>query len=426
MSERQFKQTEIGLIPDDWDFDELEKHSKIIMGQSPESVYYNSSGKGTLFLQGIRTFGSFFPTYDTWTTKITKLAKKDSVLLSVRAPVGEVNIANKDLCIGRGLLSIDGENNLFTFYLFKAFKEYVINKETGTVYGSVTRGDMAKLKFPFPKVNEQKSIAKVLYDLDSKIELNEQMNQTLEGIAQALFKRWFVDFDFPNEQGKPYKSSGGKMVWAEELQKEIPLGWEISILRKFVFLERGLSYKGAGLSDVGLPMINLGTVGAEHGFIYSGLKYYTGEFKERNLVKPGEIVIANTDITQNRIVLGSPSFVPLDLGGEKILFTHHIYALRNKSQLPNSYIYHLLQTKNYKNRVHGFAIGTTVLSLPEDAVLDFEFVVPNQGILKLFTKFTNALLEKFNGNIIENRILTQTRDFLLPKLMSGKIRVHNA
>src|SRR3989344_4886046 len=155
----KFKQTEIGMIPEDWKFEELEKHAKIIMGQSPESKYYNLNCEGTPFLQGVRTFGSLHPNYDTWTTKVTKLAKDGSVLLSVRAPVGEVNIADKDVCIGRGLMSIDGKNNLFIFYLFKGFKKYVVNKETGTVYGSVTSGDISKLKLPFPELPEQSAIA---------------------------------------------------------------------------------------------------------------------------------------------------------------------------------------------------------------------------------------------------------------------------
>ena len=228
MHKSKFKETEIGKIPEEWTFEELDKHAKIIMGQSPESDCYNSDGNGTLFLQGIRTFGNLYPKYDTWTTKVTKLAKKDSVLLSVRAPVGEVNFADNDVCIGRGLMSIDGKNNKFIFYLFKAYKDYVMSKETGTVYGSVTRDDISKLQFPFPNSIEQEDIAKILSDLDSKIELNQQMNQTLEAIAQAIFKHWFVDFEFPNEKGKPYKSSDGEMVDSE--LGEIPKGWKVEKL----------------------------------------------------------------------------------------------------------------------------------------------------------------------------------------------------
>ncbi|MBI2448435.1 restriction endonuclease subunit S, partial [Candidatus Microgenomates bacterium] len=185
----QFKETEIGAIPAEWDFDELKNHAEILMGQSPESLYYNESGDGALFLQGVRTFGEKYPTYDTWTTKVTKLAKAGSVLLSVRAPVGEVNIAQNDLCIGRGLMSVNGKNNEFIYQLFKAFNSYIVSKETGTVYGSVTKDDIANIKLPFPQLPEQQEIAEILSSLDDKIELNRQMNKTLESIAQSIFKR---------------------------------------------------------------------------------------------------------------------------------------------------------------------------------------------------------------------------------------------
>ena len=154
----KFKETDIGLIPKEWGFEALEKHASILMGQSPESDFYNQSENGTAFLQGIRTFGEKYPSYDTWTTKVTKLAKSGSVLLSVRAPVGEVNIATRDICIGRGLMAINGKSNEFLFQLFKAYKSYVVGKETGTVYGSVTKDDIAKIKFPFPLEQEQREM----------------------------------------------------------------------------------------------------------------------------------------------------------------------------------------------------------------------------------------------------------------------------
>jgi len=188
----KFKDTDIGLIPEEWEFDSLDNHADVLMGQSPESKFYNNI-EGTPFLQGIRTFGEKYPTYDTYTTKVTKLAPGGSVLLSVRAPVGEVNIADRDVCIGRGLMSINSKNNEFIYQLFKAFKDYVVGKETGTVYGSVTREVIAKLKFPFPPQAEQDKISEILSSIDDKIELNRNINNNLEKIAIYLFKQWFVD-----------------------------------------------------------------------------------------------------------------------------------------------------------------------------------------------------------------------------------------
>ena len=207
---------------------ELGKVSKISMGQSPPSKYYNYEGDGIPFLQGVKTFGNKYPKYDTWVTRPLKIATKGEVLFSVRAPVGEVNIATTDVCIGGGLASISGYDNEFIYYLLKSFGQKVIDRQTGTVFGAVGREILESTKLPIPSQTEQKAIAKILSDLDSKIELNQKMNKTLESIAHAIFKHWFIYFEFPNEEGKPYKSSGGEMV-DSELGK-VPKKWTIKTL----------------------------------------------------------------------------------------------------------------------------------------------------------------------------------------------------
>lgn len=309
----------------------------------------------------------------------------------------------------------------FFYYWMYYYRDFLARIAVGSTVKSLRLNHL--LSFPAPKPNllEQQAIAKVLSDLDSKIELNNQINSNLEAMAQAIFKHWFVDFEFPDEKGNPYKASGGKMI--ESQLQEIPKNWKIAKLGKFIRIERGLSYNGAGLTETGLPMINLGTVGPNGSFVYNGLKFYSGEYKERNLVKAGDIVIANTDITQNREVLGSAIIVPKELGSDKILFTHHIYAVRNDSKLPNIFIYYLFQTHEYRNRARGYATGTTVLALPEDAILNLDFIIPDDITLKHFEALVNPIRAKFSENIIENKKLVSIRDSLLPKLMSGKIRV---
>ncbi|HPM85666.1 MAG TPA: restriction endonuclease subunit S [archaeon] len=415
----KFKQTEIGLIPEDWDFGELEKHSKIIMGQSPESKYYNSNGNGTLFLQGVRTFGLFFPTYDTWTTKITKLAKKDSVLLSVRAPVGEVNIADKELCIGRGLLSINGECNLYIFYLFKAFKDYVINKETGTVYGSVTRGDIAKLKFPFPKVNEQKAIASILSSFDDKIELLEKQNETLEKIGEALFKQWFVNFEFPDENGKPYKSSGGKMIWSEELKKEIPVGLMFVPLSEVTDnILRGFTTEYVEKSG----LINLNQKVNRGGYLdKSNFKYYP-----ENAVVPSEKFAKKWDLLINSLGQGTIGRIHIYLENTtNVVVDQHISIIRANSKLinPQYLYYYLIFNENNAKLMDSISGSTGMLMLNISAVRSFKVLIPGIESLNLFEKQVVSLLEKKGVNNLQIESLKQTRDLLLSKLMGGKIRV---
>ena len=154
----------------------------ITMGQSPKSEYYNSKGDGIPFLQGNRTFGRRYPIFDTYTTFTTKIAKAGDVIMSVRAPVGDLNIAPVDMCLGRGVCGIKMKNgnNDFLFYLLKYYMSQLINKETGTVFGSVNKNDINGLEIDIPKEETvQKKIARYLSLIDDKIEENEKINKNL-------------------------------------------------------------------------------------------------------------------------------------------------------------------------------------------------------------------------------------------------------
>ena len=144
----------------------------INMGQSPKSEFYNNSGNGLPFLQGNRTFGYKYPFYDTYTLQPTKIAKAGDVIMSVRAPVGDLNIITKDICIGRGLCSLRMKNNNqeFLFYLMKYYSRDLINKESGTVFGSINRNDISSLEVDIPEnIETQQKIANILCAIDDKV-----------------------------------------------------------------------------------------------------------------------------------------------------------------------------------------------------------------------------------------------------------------
>jgi len=154
----------------------------VTMGQSPKSEFYNSNGIGLPFLQGNRTFGLKYPTFDTYTTKVTKKAKKGEVIMSVRAPVGDLNITPVDMCLGRGVCSLKMKNgnNSFLFYLMKYIIPQLKMREGGTVFGSVNRDDINNLVVDIPSDSlTQKKIARYLEMLDDKIELNNKINDNL-------------------------------------------------------------------------------------------------------------------------------------------------------------------------------------------------------------------------------------------------------
>ncbi len=176
------------------------------------------------------------------------------------------------------------------------------------------------------------------------------------------------------------------------------------------------------MSTFGTPLINLGNIEKNGGYIEHKIKHYTGEFKTEHVISSKDIVIANTDITQDRLVLGSPALIP-PLDSEEIIFTHHIFAVRNNSNFRKYFLYHLLKTQNYHQHVVGYATGTTVLAISKEAVLDFQFVLPNDDLIKKFDKIASDIQESLFRNNSTIQSLTKIRDIFLPKLMSGQIRM---
>lgn len=218
----------MGVGSNRWVEIKLGEIAQINMGQSPGSKFYNNEKHGYPFLQGNRTFGYRYPHFDTYCTEGKKFVDKGDVLISVMTPVGDTNIANERVCIGRGLASLkinEGVND-FLFYLLKANAGELINRESGTVFGSISKEDISNLMVRIPEsIEDRKRIASILSALDDKIELNRQTNQTLEAIAQAICKEWFINFNFPTSEGKAYRDSGGEMQDSE--LGPIPKGWRV-------------------------------------------------------------------------------------------------------------------------------------------------------------------------------------------------------
>lgn len=169
----------------EWKQCKLSEIADIIMGQSPKSDYYNTEGKGIPFLQGNRTFGMKYPFFDTWTTKVTKEAQAGDVIMSVRAPVGALNITTENVCLGRGVCGLRMKNGRqdFLLYLMKFSMPQLLNKETGTIFGSVNRNDISNLTVLVPEDNVQDMVSHILKNIDDKIENNNKINRNLGLVA---------------------------------------------------------------------------------------------------------------------------------------------------------------------------------------------------------------------------------------------------
>jgi type I restriction enzyme, S subunit len=328
-------------------------------------------------------------------------------------------------------------HSLFLYYLFNSPKgKYLLGTILRQVAVSgITGNDLSNLQIPFPQLELQQAIAHILGTLDDKIELNRKMNNTLEATAKALFKSWFVDFDPVRAKAEGRDTGLPKHIadlfpdsFVDSELGEIPRGWSTKRLGEIFTLDKGLSYKGQYLADNGTPMVNLGCFIGQGKFSDKAVKHYTGEFKSRHIIIPGDIVIANTDITQKREVLGSPAIVPILTNNKEVIFTHHVFAVRFKDDpiLWRTFIFYSLLQDEFRDRAKGFATGTTVLALPRDAILDHELCVPDMRVMRVFNQLIIPFIEKNWSINTESQTLTTLRDTLLPNLISGDLRIKDA
>jgi len=165
----------------------------LTMGQSPKSEYYNFENIGMPFLQGNKDFGFKYPLLEMYTSKVTKVAEKNDILMSVRAPVGDINIAPEKLCIGRGLCSLKMKNsdNTFLYYLLKYYSRVFINNESGTVFGSINKNDISNLIVSIPKeIEDQNKIGQILNQIDTKIEINMKINNNFWFFKDFVMKQF--------------------------------------------------------------------------------------------------------------------------------------------------------------------------------------------------------------------------------------------
>jgi len=225
--------------------------AEIIMGHSPPGFTYNTTGTGMVFFQGVKDFNRRYPSPRVFCSAPSRIAQSGDILFSVRAPIGRINIADRECAIGRGLAIIRCPNATDTHYiefLLQCMESVWSAMDSGgTVFGNATKKDLENLPIRWPSVQERQITSRILCALEDKIELNRRMNQTLEEMTRALFKSWFVDFEpvraKMDGRWRPGKSLPGlpaplydlfpdKLVNSNSKFGSMPESWEIEELGK--------------------------------------------------------------------------------------------------------------------------------------------------------------------------------------------------
>ncbi|MBC7085707.1 MAG: restriction endonuclease subunit S [Methanomethylovorans sp.] len=410
----------------------LAEVAEIIMGQSPPGETYNEIGEGLPFFQGVADFNYRFPTPRVYCTAPSRIAQPSDILLSVRAPIGRVNIADRECAIGRGLCIIracDPANARYLEFALRAKEsQWDAIEGSGSVFGNATRRDLEMLLIPWPEEKaERLAIAHILGTLDDKIELNRRMSETLEQMARALFKAWFVDFEpvrakmegrwqrgesLPGLPAHLYDLFPDRLVDSELGQ--IPEGWGVVSLPDMVEINPTRPLRKGAIAPY-LDMANMPTRGHAPNEVVdrpfgSGVRFINGD----------TLVARITPCLEN----GKTAFVDFLRDGQVGWGSTEYIVLRPRPPLPEEFAYCLARSDAFREFAIQSMTGTSGRQrVQADALEHFRLPRVPRLVAEAFGRAIKPLFMRSSAAVSESRTLAVLRDALLPKLISGEIRV---
>jgi type I restriction enzyme S subunit len=334
---------------------------------------------------------------------------KGSVLFSSRAPIGYVAIASNELCTNQGFKSIIPDeqfvDSTFLYYLLVYNKVLIEGLGSGTTFKEVSGNVMKNVVVKIPCLEIQRQIASVLSSLDDKIEVNRRINDNLEQQAQALFKSWFVDFEPFRDQ--PFVESELGMI---------PEGWRVGTIGELCSLVSGFAFQSCTYVDKGLyRLVTIKNV--QDGYLNSDGAVCLNEVPSRMpthcLLKIGDILLS---LTGN---VGRCCFV----NEERLLLNQRVAKIKPNKDSFWGYIYTFFRNEDIKTLLISIARGTAQANLSPVETLKLTTIVPANEAIEKFSKTVNSLYEEFIKNMIESHRLAYLRDTVLPRLMSGEIKV---
>lgn len=314
-------------------------------------------------------------------------------------------------------------NQNFLYYLIRAnkFEEYVERIQTGSSVPHISQKQIEEYPVPLIPVDIQEKIANILLSLDSKIELNNLINAELEAMAKTIYDYWFVQFDYPDKNGKPYKSSGGKMVWNDELKREIPAGWEVTSMRNLVKCNYSSLNKDSNPEKINyLDTSNLtSNLISEIQTIERSLVSIPS--RAQRIVKKDDILYST--VRPNQCHFGIIKY-PID---NMIASTGFAQISSIDKDLKNELLYLFLSSETIVNRLHQIASSAVSAypSISHNDILDLQIVLPKERkILFDLNELLDSTFSKIAIRQIENQQLASLRDWLLPMLMNGQVMVN--
>ena len=338
-------------------------------------------------------------------SRAKRIVRKNDILISTVRPnqkhYGIIKNVAKNMVASTGFAVLTPKEDkvdpgyIYNYLIQDHITTYLhsIAESSTSTYPSIKPSVIGDLEVDLPPLEEQKAIAHILSTLDDKIEVNNQINKTLENMAQAIFKQWFVDFEFPNEDGEPYKPSGGEMVETE--LGMIPKGWEVVKLNSVVDICYGKNLPTKKLLSDGYPVFGgNGQIGFYSEYLY----------------EKSQVLIACRGAASGKVIVSLPySFVT----------NNSLILEQNGTTVTHEYLKQFCLEKEFYNYATGSAQPQiTIANLAKANIL-----IPHRDLMNMFSLIRNSIDSKVLSLFNENNKLVAIRDALLPKLMSGEIRV---
>lgn len=346
----------------------------------------------------------------------------NNVLMSSRAPIGLLAINTVECCTNQGFKSfIVDKSKCDIEYLYYYLKYHISEIEalgSGTTFKEVSKNSIENYEVFLPSLEVQKQVSKALSIIDSKIENNNRINSELESMAKTIYDYWFTQFDFPDENGKPYKSSGGKMVWNEELKREIPEGWGDTTLNRYIGrITNGLN-----------PRKNF-VLGSGQNY-YVTIKSLTGndinweacdrcddvalsKINARSQLQVGDVIFSAIGTIGRTFYIQEP---PVNWNISETSFT-----VRPNKDVPADFFYALLNNDEIQIQADKKAMGSTLRCLVMDSFTAIPYIEIPCAIMQKFANVVKPMYNAIYKNNKQNRELTSIRDWLLPILMNGQV-----
>ena len=348
--------------------------------------------------------------------------KIGDILFSSRAPIGHCHLIKAEpnyFDIGESIFSIRVNKEIvlpeyLCLYLSSDYFIKLASKNTtGSIIQEIRISDLMNTDIIIPPKDTQKCIAESILNVDKKIELNNKINAELEAMAKTIYDYWFLQFEFPNEEGKPYKSSGGKMVWNEELKREIPEGWEVETLLKnrlSSFIKTGVEYFE--------EKNYLATANIVNEEISDGnwITYENRENRANMTPMPNSIWFAKMKNSIKHLTLTNSVGWFL----EKYILSTGFIGIKCKENTLG-YLHCFINSQYFELKKDSLAHGATQEAVNNEDLNSIKLLIPSYNILNSFNKRIVPLLQKKIDNVKENQELTSLRDFLLPLLMNGQV-----